>query len=129
MAALLWGAKRLGHYERPTRKARIPSWSWVAWKGYVGFGRPGTTPDIRQAQSLNKIRVQNSAQEQPTTIVEYIQDINSGGMFEQWLPYLELTGWIITVHLGTHAHGPHNFFPVHAEYPRRIGVASWCLVC
>jgi hypothetical protein len=127
ITALLWGAERIGHYARPTRRAQIPSWSWVAWKGYVGFGRPGTTPDTRQAQLLIRIRVQNIAQEQPSTIAEYVQDINSGGTFERWLPYLELTGWIFTVRLGTHAHGPHNFCLFMKSGPGCIGVAKLML--
>jgi hypothetical protein len=105
----------------------MPSWSWVAWKGYMGFGRPGTRPDTTKAHSLVEIRVRNGAQNQPSTINEYIQAIHSGGMFQQWLPYVELTGWVVTARLGAHIYGPQNLFLFEEHGGGCIGVAKLVL--
>lgn len=106
--ALLWKFRetelmlRLEYGTVPFRRSWGPSWSWVAWKGQIHFG-PGNDnidlENLREYVWLVDIKVprRHGGQDIMSTIGNYIEDIDKGGLYQHWLPYLRLSGWITTL--------------------------------
>lgn len=98
--ALLWKFNHdFPNHPSPTRRTWGPSWSWIAWMGYMFFNRGGWDNDYDNYQLRVdiKIPVQREEQKIMSTINDYIQDIDGGGLYQHWLPYLQLSGWTTTL--------------------------------
>lgn len=76
-----------------------PSWSRLAWKSSAEFDQGHWPKDPERTQLSATLRVQNMKKRGTSTINDYVQDITDGGLHEAWLPYIEITGWIATVHV------------------------------
>ncbi|KAF7515991.1 hypothetical protein G7054_g14342 [Neopestalotiopsis clavispora] len=108
-SSLLWrfkyGLPSHDHFhENPTKRRRAwgASWSWLAWRGNVRFDSSSLQQSGMQSKTLVEIKFPRRHEEQDvmSTISDYVGDIDSGGLFQHWLPYLRLSGWIATTRFG-----------------------------
>lgn len=99
--SLMWkfDSRRFPGYSLPIRRSWGPSWSWIAWKGYMGFEHMDWELDHGKFHLCVDIKlpIQREKQEMMSTINDYMEDIDGDGLYQQWLPYLELSGWIATM--------------------------------
>lgn len=107
-SSLLWrtslheyqeGRGRFSYSSWPFRRAWAPSWSWLAWRGYMGFERNHRLQDRHRFQMWVGIEVPRHQDEQTVlfTVGEYVESICGGGLCQGWLPYLKLSGWIASL--------------------------------
>ncbi|KAF3024150.1 hypothetical protein E8E14_007291 [Neopestalotiopsis sp. 37M] len=104
--SLLWefdNARGALGSEQPTKRTWGPSWSWVAFKGHMDFNRSGWNKDPAKFQLCVDIKLpfQNEGQEIMSTVDDYVRDINGGGLYQDWLPYLRLSGWTTAMRFET----------------------------
>lgn len=83
---------------RPSRRNWGPSWSWLAWRGYMGFGRERLYHPLKIEPWVD-IKIPNRQEEQTIlfTVGDYVEAIDEGGLHRGWLPCLKLSGWVATV--------------------------------
>lgn len=113
--SLLWGFDKAHDavgYPPRARRSLVPSWSWLAWKGYMGFTCADWDDDRDEIQSRVgiKVPVQREKQDIMSTIDDYIKDIDGGGLFQNWLPYLKLSGWVATMRFESYYGSLNNHF-------------------
>lgn len=104
--SLLWefdNARGALGSEQPTKRTWGPSWSWVAFRGRMDFDRSGWNKDPAKFQLCVEIKLpfQHEEQEIMSTVDDYIRDIDRGGLYQDWLPYLRLSGWITAMRFET----------------------------
>lgn len=99
--SLLWRFYRssdLPDHPTPARRKWGPSWSWLAWRWLDSHRISWDDHSSKLELCVNiKVPVQRHKQEIMLTINDYIEDIDGGGLYQHWLPYLTLSGWITTV--------------------------------
>ncbi|ETS76643.1 hypothetical protein PFICI_12030 [Pestalotiopsis fici W106-1] len=94
----------------PFRRGCAPSWSWLGWRGEMGFYHRYRQEDCAQSQLCVDIKIpRHQEQALMSTISDYIEHIDGGGLYQEWLPYLRLSGWIATLRFETHR-GDFNTF-------------------
>ncbi|KAI0149317.1 heterokaryon incompatibility protein-domain-containing protein [Pestalotiopsis sp. NC0098] len=112
----------------PFRRAWGPSWSWLAWRGDMGFRRCSKWKESDQPSLCADIKIPKCRREQTTmsTIGDYIKDIDEGGLYQYWLPYLRLSGWIATLRF-EHGYNPQDSFNGYAKcyVPTEQGIVGY----
>lgn len=97
--------------QKPFRRAWGPSWSWLSWRGHMGFSRTtgfGRTMGFRRVNWRDEdrkvrlwvtIKLPQRQEEKIvlSTIDGYVESIDRDGIYQHWLPYLELSGWMATM--------------------------------
>ncbi|KAF2445330.1 HET-domain-containing protein [Karstenula rhodostoma CBS 690.94] len=117
--ALLWD-----YYTEETytlsRRAWGPSWSWVTWRGleFIHFGLEELKEFELFPNTEIKVRQVDKA---PSTINDYVDSINNNELHENWLPEINITGWIATVHFQVTDFG--NTRPFFAKDQGAIGMS------
>ena len=106
LLSLLWEIdttriRRPGYYTTiPFRRDWGPSWSWISWRISLGFthSKLPLNGDPFEVRVDIKVPKDNKPRDIMSTIGDYVEDIDKhDGLYQNWLPYLRLSGWITTV--------------------------------
>lgn len=103
--SLLWrfDNHRYGYPEEygpvPFRRAWGPSWSSLAWKGQMSFLHSDLGENFHEFPLFADIKIPRRLEGQDimSTIGDYMRDIDKGGLYQHWLPYLRISSWIATM--------------------------------